>query len=53
MKSIYLLIILVGVSYSQNDNDGYTRILSISSGEYSKHGWDTKVSVKNIFIKEI
>jgi hypothetical protein len=40
MKSIYLLIILFGISYPQNDNEGYTRILSKSSGEYSKHGWN-------------
>ena len=40
MKSIYSLIILVGISYSQNDSDGYTRILSKSSGQYSKHGWN-------------
>ena len=93
MKKLFILLIVIGFSFAQQNIKGYTRILSKSTGEYSKHGWnhygigffaldkktgvleatggkvsdfskegyiglqnhdwDTKVSFKNIFIKEL
>ena len=40
MKHLFLLILLIGFTYSQQNKKGYTRILSKSEGEYSKHGWN-------------
>ena len=40
MKKLFILLIVIGFSFAQQNIKGYTRILSKSSGEYSKHGWN-------------
>jgi len=40
MKYLFILLILIGLSYSQQSKKGYTNILSKTDGEYSKHGWN-------------
>ena len=40
MNKLYITLILFAFACAQHDTKGYTNLLKISSGDYSKNGWN-------------